>query len=1143
MSNFAFLAAEFPAVHEAAMEAERQAGVSPTAAAFFAGKAIEVAVKWAFKNDPGLTLPYQDNIAALLHEPSFRRIAGEAVFTKAKYINSLRNRAVHEEKQIKPTDAAGAVKELFHVCFWFARTYARKAKPADGLTFDPAVLSRRDDVLKKAFVQLKAQQEQLDARNGELTKLLSDKQNLDDELKTLRAEVAAARKAAEAKPDQHDYNEAETRDRYIDLLLREAGWALDKPEDTEFRVEGMPNNEGIGFVDYVLWGADGKPLGIVEAKRTRKDARQGQQQAKLYADCLEKAYGQRPVIFYSNGYEHWIWDDTRYPPRQIGGFYKRDELELLIQRRTGRKKLSDTTINTAIAGHKRPYQQRAIRSIAKHFEDDGERKALLVMATGSGKTRTVIALVDLLMRAGWVKRVLFLADRIALVNQAAGAFKAHLPDSAPVNLVTERTSEGRVFLSTYPTMMNLIDGKQEGKAKFGPGHFDLIVIDEAHRSVYQRFRAIFEYFDSFLVGLTATPKDEIDKNTYSLFDLEDGVPTDAYSLDEAVADGVLVPPKAISVPLKIVRSGLRYDDLSDEEKDQWDMLEWGEDEIPDSVDAAEVNQRLFNQDTVDRVIAHLMQKGVKVEGGDRLGKTIVFAKNQAHAQFIEARFNAAYPSLAGHFARVITYESGSYAQTLIDDFSKKNSAPHIAVSVDMLDTGIDVPEVVNLVFFKQVRSKTKFWQMMGRGTRLCPDLFGPDQDKEFFRVFDYCQNLEFFGADPELKEAGTAKSLSERLFAARLDLVRALDEKHAKPDGFSAGEQKPYAPPEEQEALPSEDSIRADALKALQDTVAGFNHDNFIVRQHRRAVEKYSKPDAWVALDDEARKELIDEIAPLPSARGFGSEEAKRFDLLMFSLELALLKGSKRFDTLKKQLIEIASALSSQTGIPAIAYQAAMIEDIQTDPWWEGLTVPLLELVRLRLRDLVQHIEKSRKAVVYSNFADEIGEGVEYSLPQVGEADFARFKLKARHFLKAHQDHIVLHKLRQGKALTSSDLNELEKMLLDAGIAEASDIERAREASHGFGRFVRSLVGLDRKAVTEAFGDFLSSGTASAAQLEFINMIIEHLTDQGVMDPALLYEPPFTDIAPTGPDQIFDEARIAELFSKIEEFNEVAVAS
>lgn len=1139
MSNFAFLAAEFPAVHQAALEAERQVGVSPTAAAFFAGKAVEVGVKWAFLNDPGLKLPYQDNISALLHEPSFRLAAGEAVFAKAKYINSLRNRAVHEEKTIRPGDAAGAVQELFHICFWLARTYARGAKPADGLAFDASLLSRRDDILKKTFAHIKAQQADLDAKNGELTRLLADRESLDAELKRLRAEVGAARKAAEARPDDHDYNEAQTRDRYIDLLLREAGWALDRPEDTEFRIEGMPNAEGVGFVDYVLWGADGKPLGLVEAKRSRADARKGQQQAKLYADCLEARFGQRPVIFYSNGYEHWIWDDTRYPPRQIGGFYKRDELELVIQRRTSRKALGSEAINRKIV--ERPYQHRAIRAIARSFEQDHERKALLVMATGSGKTRTVIALVDLLMRAGWVKRVLFLADRVALVNQATGAFKAHLPDSAPVNLVTERTSEGRVLLSTYPTMMNLIDGKQDGKAKFGPGHFDLIVIDEAHRSVYQRFRAIFAYFDSFLVGLTATPKDEIDHNTYSLFDLEDGVPTDAYSLDEAVSDGHLVPPKAVSVPLRIVRSGLRYDDLTEDEKDQWDSLEWGEEEIPDSVEAAEVNKRLFNIDTVDLVIAHLMTNGIKVEGGDRLGKTIIFAKNQAHADFISQRFDLAYPHHAGHFARVITYNSGPYAQTLIDDFSKKTSAPHIAISVDMLDTGIDVPEVVNLVFFKQVRSKTKFWQMMGRGTRLCPDLFGPGQDKEFFRVFDYCQNLEFFGANPELKEASTAKTLSERLFAARLDLVMALDGKSDdRPPGLESSEQASYQA--QGGGSPSEADIRADALRTLQEMVSGLNQDNFIVRQNRRAVEAFSVPEAWTELDEHKREELLSEIAPLPSSQRLGTEEAKRFDLLMFSLELALLRGSKRFPDLRKQLIEIASALEDQTGIPSIAQQAVLIEEIQTDQWWEGVTVSLLELVRLRLRDLVQHVEKGKKAIVYSDFADEIGEGVEHELPQVGEADFARFKAKARHFLRKHEDHIVLHKVRHGRPLTPTDLAELEKMLIDAGIGDAADITRARETSQGFGRFVRSLVGLDPQAVSAAFSEFIAPGTATAAQIEFIGMVIEHLTHQGTMDPSLLYERPFIDLAPTGPEQVFDELRIGKLFLKIRELNESAVA-
>lgn len=1138
MSNFAFLAAEFPAVHESASAAERHVASDPRAAAFYAGRTVEIAVKWAFANDPGLKLPYQDNIAALLHEPTFKRAAGEAVFAKAKFINTLRNRAVHDERTtIHPGQAAGAVKELFHVCFWLARTYARKGRPADGLAFDASVLARRDDTLKKAFAHLKAQQEALEAKDGELTKLLADKAALDTELQTLRAEVAAARKAAEATPDEHDYNEAETRDRFIDLLLREAGWPLDRAEDIEFRVEGMPNAEGVGFVDYVLWGADGRPLGLVEAKRTRKDARQGMQQAKLYADSLEARFGQRPVIFYTNGYEHWIWDDAERPPRRTGGFHTRDQLEWLIQRRQSRRKLSDVKADPKIAG--RPYQQRAIRAIARAFDEDGERKALLVMATGAGKTRTVIALVDLLMRAGWVKRVLFLADRIALVNQATGAFKAHLPDAAPVNLVTERTTEGRVFVSTYPTMMNLIDGKRDGKAAFGPGHFDLVVIDEAHRSVYQRYRAIFDHFDSLLVGLTATPKDEIDKNTYSLFDLEDGVPTDAYSLEEAVADGHLVPPQAISVPLKIVRTGLRYEDLSEEEKDQWDMLEWGEDEIPDSVEAAEINKRLFNQDTVDRVIAYLMEHGLKVEGGDRLGKTIIFAKNQAHAEFIKLRFDVAYPGYAGQFARVITHDSGPYAQTLIDDFSRKDKAPHIAVSVDMLDTGIDVPEVVNLVFFKPVRSKTKFWQMMGRGTRLCPDLFGPGQDKQFFRVFDYCQNLEFFGADPEIKETGTAKSLSERLFAARLDLVRALDDRAAQPDGFSAGGQQPYDAGGD--TPPDEDEIRDTALKVLRETVAGLSLDNFLIRQKRRTVEKYQADDGWTKLDDAAREELVREIAPLPSARELGTEEARRFDLLMFQLELALLKGSKRFDALKKQLLEIASALEDQTAIPGIAARAGLIEAIQAPEWWEGVTVPLLELGRLRLRDLVQHIEKGRKAIVYSNFADEIGTGEEIALPQVGEADFARFKAKARHFLRNLSGNQVLERLRHGKALTAYDLAELERLLLEAGIAAPEDIERARDTSRGFGRFVRSLVGLDRAAVNDAFAEFLSHGAATHQQIEFIGLVVEHLTEKGSMDPALLYEAPFTYIAPTGPEQVFNDRHVTDLVSRIREINDSAV--
>ncbi|HVY70832.1 MAG TPA: DEAD/DEAH box helicase family protein, partial [Verrucomicrobiae bacterium] len=606
--------------------------------------------------------------------------------TKARLIKDLGNLAVHGHKQILPADALVAVRELFHVAYWLAHTYGRGAKPPPGLVFDANALPKAAPLPKQTAEQLQRLETELRERDEKLSVLLADKSSLDAELIRLRAAVAEAKQANTSQADPHDYSEAETRDYFIDLLLKEAGWPLDQTRDREFEVGGMPNAQNQGFVDYVLWGDDGIPLALVEAKRTKHDPRVGQQQAKLYADCLETQLGRRPVIFYSNGYDHWLWDDTSYPPRPAQGFYKKDELELLIQRRKTRKPLADAPIDASIA--ERFYQTRAIRRIGEAFEKDRDRKALVVMATGAGKTRTVIALCDLLMRCNWAKRVLFLADRKALVTQAVNAFKKFLPDSSPVNLVTEKETQGRVYVSTYPTMMGLIDETNDGQRRFGPGHFDLIIIDEAHRSVYQKYRAIFEYFDSLLVGLTATPRAEIDRDTYGLFDLEKGVPTDAYDLEDAVKDGFLVPPKSVSVPLKFQREGIKYDDLSDEDKERWDAVEWSDDgSAPQAVEAEAVNKWLFNKDTVDKALEYLMTRGQKVAGGDRLGKTIIFAKNQAHADFIADRFNVNYPHYKGDFARVITFEV-KYAQSLIDDFSRNEKQPHIAVSVDMLDTGI-----------------------------------------------------------------------------------------------------------------------------------------------------------------------------------------------------------------------------------------------------------------------------------------------------------------------------------------------------------------------------------------------------------------------------------------------------------------------
>jgi type I restriction enzyme R subunit len=1138
VSQFAFLHPEWDAVFDAAARAESAVHADPRTACFYARRALELAVDWAYKHDASLKLPYQDNLSALIHDPTFKQTAGEAVFSKARVINTLGNRAVHGHRAVPADDAVVSVRELFHVTYWLARTYGRASRPPPGLAFDVQALPKATPVRAQTAEQLQKLEADLRARDEKLADTLAQTAALSEELQRLRAEVAAAKQAAAAQPDTHDYSEAETRDYFIDLLLKETGWPLDQARDREYPVSGMPNEQGMGFVDYVLWGDDGKPLAVVEAKRTRRDARVGQQQAKLYADCLERQFGQRPLIFYSNGYEHWLWDDTRYPPRSVQGFYKKVELELAIQRRSTRKSLAEGDINGKIV--ERYYQTRGIRRIAEAFEQDHDRKALVVMATGAGKTRTVIALCDLLMRCNWVKRVLFLADRVALVNQAVNAFKHHLPDAAPVNLVTEKDAEGRVFVSTYPTMMGLIDDTRDGQRRFGVGHFDLVIIDEAHRSVFQKYRAIFDYFDSLLVGLTATPKDEVDRNTYSLFDLENGVPTDAYSLDEAVRDGYLVPPRAVSVPLKFQRDGLKYNELSEEDKDQWDEIEWDDDgNVPNRVEAEAVNKWLFNQDTVDKVLEYLMTRGLAVAGGDRLGKTIVFAKNQLHAEFIADRFNINYPHFKGEFARVITFKT-EYAQTLIDNFSVRDKAPHIAISVDMLDTGVDVPEVVNLVFFKLVRSKTKFWQMLGRGTRLSRDLFGPGQDKAFFCVFDFCQNLEYFSQNIPATDGGVGESLGKRLFNARLEVIGVLDHFGGSAHAPKVARERAvtYGPPETNE------EVRSFLADLLQREVAAMNLDNFIVRPKRRIVEQYAKPESWTVLSPEALSELSHQVAGLPSELDPENEEARRFDLLVLNLQLAMFRSEPGFPRLRDQVQELAGLLEEMSAIPMVRDQMALIQDVQTDEWWQDVTVPMLEALRRRLRDLIKLIEKQKRKPVYTNFEDELGAETPVELPGFGHGtDYTKFRAKVRAFLLQHQDHVAIRKLRMNKALTGSDLAELERMLAESGVGGAEDIQRAADEAQGLGLFVRSLVGLDRQAAKEALSGFLDGKSLSGNQIEFVNLIVDHLTEHGVMNAEALYESPFTDVTASGPDGLFTSTQVDDLLEVIEQVRRTAMAA
>ncbi|RKT78670.1 type I restriction enzyme R subunit [Terracoccus luteus] len=1117
-TNFDFIGTEWPEIHADCVRAEGYGRTDPRSSVFYARRVVEQIVRHIYVVEK-LPEPYKADLAARISDAGFKKIVGPQFGSKADLIRRVGNTGVHETKVISEMTALNLLRELHHVVVWSAFRYSTAPdRVPTSAAYDPSLIPAPQAAGAEAplsTAELNALLTKFAEKDAAIEAERGSNASLQAQIVELRAQIAAAQAAKVHTVDDHNYDEAATRQRLIDLYLGEAGWALDQKRDREYPLTGMPTPGGTGFADYVLWGGDGLPLAVVEAKRSSKDATVGQHQARAYADALEQMTGQRPVIFYSNGYEHWLWDDAAgYPPRQVSGFFTKGDLELMVQRRQSRLPLAGAPIDKEIVG--RHYQLRAIRAVDAALEKN-EREALLVMATGSGKSRTVIALVDQLMKANWVKKVLFLADRTALVKQAANAFKTHLDHVATVNLLDDKVSEARVYVSTYPTLMGLIDEAHEGVRKFGPGYFDLIVIDEAHRSVYQKYRHIFDYFDAMLVGLTATPKDEIDHNTYSLFGLEDGVPTDAYSLDEAVAEGYLVPPVGVSVPLKFMDRGIRYDDLPEDEKDQWDSLEWSEEgEIPDYVDPEKLNRFLFNADTVDKVLETLMKKGHKIAGGDRIGKTIIFAKNQRHAQFIQQRFDKAYPWLEGTHAQVIT-SSVEGNDRLIEKFATPDAEPHIAISVDMLDTGIDVPEVLNLVFFKLVRAKSKFWQMIGRGTRLCPDLYGPGEDKTNFYVFDFCQNLEFFSQPEAGSEGSMQKSLSQRLFEARVALLLGLEGHPAAYDGAGDGTE-------------SVGGLRADTAAYLREVVEAMNVDNFIVRPQRQWVERYSTPASWKRLTPQAAGDAAMHLAGLPSAVTDGDETAKRFDLIMLRTQLAQLDDDLfTAERLRRTVQDIAGSLLSQTSIPAVAAQTELLENLSTDEWWVDVTLPMLELARRRMRGLVAFLPKAQKKTVYTDFKDELGEQSIVELPGVSVGtDWERFKAKTRAYLKDHEDNVALQRLRRNRQLTSSDLSALEQVLVEAGAAQP-DIDKATEESLGLGLFIRSLVGLDREAASEAFSAYLEDGKYTVDQIRFVNLIVEDLTANGHMAAARLFESPYTDDAPQGPLSLFPERDVEGL--------------
>lgn len=1119
MTNFSFLKEKttYALFAPACVEAERIFAASPAMCAVGCRKALELAVKWVYAADTSMEMPYRDNLQSLLHEPSFRFAVDRNTWGKLPFIAKLGNEAVHTGHNIQKGDALLCLQSLFEFVQWIDYCYGTAYQERK---FDPARIPA--EKIAVDVKKIKEQESLLDEKQAEIEKLRKQIEEM-----SARFTAEKDRHKKERTFQSEDLSEFATRKRFIDVDLREMGWKLtgvDADVQVEYEVDGMAGNVGQkGYADYVLFGKDGLPLAVVEAKRASKDPNNGWKQAVLYADCLERKFGRRPMIFITNGFETYYWDDQTSPKRQVSGIFSKNDLQKLMNRRTERLKLETVPISDKITD--RYYQKEAIRAVCGQIEK-GFRKHLLVMATGTGKTRTASSLTDVLSRGKYVTNILFLADRTALVKQAKDDFKNYLPDMSLCNLCANKDDRNaRIVFSTYPTMLNAIDDTKtkDGQRLFTPAHFDLIIIDESHRSIFKKYRAIFQYFDAILVGLTATPKTDVDRNTYDFFEMEHGVPTYAYDYETAVyQDKVLVPYYNYEVKTKFLEEGITYDDLSEEDKARYedDFTEDGV--MPEFIPSAALNQFVFNEKTVDQVLQDLMERGIHVAGGDRLGKTIIFAQNKRHAQFIVDRFNALYPQYHGDFAQRVVCDD-SYAQTVIEDFKIPEKAPHIAVSVDMMDTGIDVPECVNLVFFKKVRSKAKFWQMIGRGTRLCKGLSCIDQidgeytDKRRFLIFDYCGNFEYFRQHKEGYETRETKTLSENIFGKQVRLMMALQESTFADADYQAW--------------------RKELAETCHGQVANLKRELIAVKMRLRYVEKYQKEDAFAHISDLDKGELEREIAPLVFLDD-PDEFAKRFDNFMYGLMLAHLEQMPSFKYAKKQLCDMAVLLEKKVTIPQIKEKLPLIREIGTDAFWEAKDLLLFEKVRKELRDLIQFLDEGeKKHQIITKLTDPVTEQQE-GLQMEAAYDFEDYRAKVNRYVNEHGDTLAIHKLTHNIPLSQGDYQELER-ILTSELGSREDYVR-EFGDTPFGLLIRKIAKLDHEAAMAAFSAFINDQSLNQKQIAFVHKVIQHIELNGYMEnPAELTKPPFDK--PISFLKLFDAKTQKELVDTINTVRENAV--
>lgn len=1119
--NFEFLKRDddyYALFADAAIEAEKVFNSSDAMCAIGCRRALELAIHWVYGIDNTMQKPYKDNLQALLHETSFKHAVDSRVWSQLQFIVKLGNQAVHTDRHVSRQEAITALQILFSFIDWVdycygldyeQRTFDPEKVPAIKIALDIKAIKQREGLLEEKESRIKELEKKLKEISSQAT---TNKEN--------------NQKTRAFNPDE--ISEYDTRKLFIDTDLRISGWIFDKDVVTEYEVSDMENVPGKkGYVDYLLLGKDGKPLAVFEAKRTMRAPDEGLQQARLYCECLERKFGYKPSIFLSNGFETFFCDDTESPYRPVSGVFSQGELATIMNRRGTKADLATIKINEAISG--RYYQIEAIRRVGANIQE-GYRKSLLVMATGTGKTRVAASIYDVLTRGNHVKNALFLADRIALVSQAKSSFQEHLPETSLCNLCSNKDDKSaRVVFSTYPTILNAIDSayNEDGSRMFTPAHFDLIIVDEAHRSIFKKYRAIFEYFDALVIGLTATPATDVDRNTYDFFEVEHGVPTYVYEYKTAVEqDHYLVPYYGIETHTDFLDEGITYEGLSKDEQEALDesFEESGQD-APDFVAPSALTTWVFNQDTTDKVLQTLMEQGAKVDGGQTLGKTIIFAQNQDHAKHIVERFGKLYPKLAaGGYIKKVCY-SDDYSHTIIDEFKLKDK-PAITVSVDMMDTGIDVPEILNLVFFKKVKSKIKFWQMIGRGTRLCEDLQvfdsvdGEYTDKRRFFIFDWCRNFEYFGEGGNLVESKITGAVAENIFCKQTELVKELQTSVYIDDAYQ--------------------DWRSDMVSTIHYQVVSlvpqddYSLASTSVRLKKEYVERYRQEAIYTELSDIDVKDLQIQVAPLVTNDEEDSD-ALRFDSLMYGHMCALFSGvaTKSYEN---RILHICSELEKIITIPQVKDKLPIIQRVSAEEFFVDTSLLTLEQLRRDLRDLVKFLDSKKRKAVFTNIKDTVTSKTEGVTVDTGE-DFSDYRMKVNRYIQDHANSTVMHKLRHNKPMTQTEFDELERIFTHE-LGTRSDYERTF-GEEPFGLLVRKIVKLDHDATMEAFASFINENALSEDQIAFVHRVVDYIELNGFMEPNELTKAPFDRPFPF--IKLFDDTQRSKLAKAIKRVKENAV--